>query len=158
VGTVILSGAAPTGGAVVTLASSDGTIAVVPPSVTVAAGATSASFTVSTNTVKATISVTISGVCGGVTKTAVLTVDAVDTITIKRAEYLRWRLLRVDATGTEPTAILRVYVTTTDVFIGTLTNNGGGSYSGLLPCPRNPKNITVRSNFGGSASKAVTVK
>jgi len=158
-GTVGLSGPAPTGGAFVTLASSNAAIAVVPPGVTVAAGATSASFTVTTNRVTATTSVAISGVCGGVTKTALLSVNAVDTITIQRAEYLRSSdLLRVDATGTEPTAILRVYVKTTGDFIGTLTNNGGGSFSAQLSWPTNPKNITVRSSFGGSASKSVTFK
>jgi hypothetical protein len=140
------------------LASSNGTSAVVPPSVTVAAGATSASFTVTTNQVKTTTTVTISGVYGGVTKTALLAVNAVDTITIQRAEYQRSRRLRVDATGTEPTATLRVYVTATSAFMGALTNNGGGSFSGLFSWPTNPKNITVRSSFGGSASKAVTLK
>ena len=158
VGTVILSGAAPSGGAVVTLASSNGTIALVPPSVTVAAGASSASFTVATNSVTAKTSVTISALYGGSTKTAVLNVNPVDSITIQRAEYLRSKRLRVDAIGTEPTATLRVYVTSTSAFIGTLTNNGGGSYSGLLPWATNPKNITVRSSFGGSASKTVTLK
>lgn len=158
-GTVGLSGPAPTGGALVTLASSNGAIAVVPPGVTVAAGATSASFTVTTNRVTATTSVAISGVCGGVTKTALLTVNAVDTITIQRAEYLRSSdLLRVDATGTEPTAILRVYVKSSGAFIGRLTNNGGGRFSAQLSWPTNPKNITVQSSFGGSASKAVTLK
>lgn len=157
-GTVILSAPAPSGGAVVTLASSNGTIAVVPPSVIVAAGATSASFTATINQVTATTSVTISAVYGGATRTATLNVNAVDSITIQRAEYQRSRKLRVNATGTEPTAILRVYVTATGAFIGTLTNNGGGSYSGLLPWPTNPQNITVRSNFGGSASKAVTLR
>jgi len=159
VGTVVLSGAAPTGGAVVTLASSNVTIATVPASVTVAAGATSAIFTITTNRVTATKSVTISGVRGGLTKTALLTVNAVDTIAIQRAEYVRSRKqLRVDATSTAPTATLRVYVTATGAFIGTMTNNGGGRFSALLSWPVNPKNITVRSSLGGAASRAVTLR
>lgn len=158
-GTVILSGAAPAGGAVVTLSSSDGTIAIVPSSVTVAAGTTSAGFTVNTNQVTATTSVTISGACGGVTKTVMLIVNAVDTITIQRAEYQRSKkLLRVEASDTEPTAVLNVYVTATGAFIGTLTNNGGGRFSAVLSWQTNPRNITVRSNLGGSQSKAVTAK
>ncbi|MGZ8846483.1 MAG: SBBP repeat-containing protein, partial [Pyrinomonadaceae bacterium] len=159
VGTAILSGAAPAGGATVTLGSGNGAIAVVPPSVIVKAGATSANFTVTTNQMTATTTVTISGVCGGVTKSAALTVNAVDTITIQRAEYQQSRdLLRVDANGTEPTAALRVYVTATGASIGTLTNNGGGRFSGVLSWPKNPRNITVRSSFGGSASRAVTLR
>src|SRR2546426_1911986 len=73
-GTVTLSGAAPSGGAQVTLSSSNTAVARVPPSVTVAAGATSATFTVSTSAVAASTTVSISGTYGGVTRSASLTV------------------------------------------------------------------------------------
>src|SRR6266446_2701783 len=66
-GTVTLSGPAPTGGAQVTLSSSNTTAASVPSSVTVAAGASSATFTVSTSAVAASTSVTISAAYGGAT-------------------------------------------------------------------------------------------
>src|SRR2546425_4097410 len=56
-GTVTLSGAAPSGGAQVTLSSSNTVVARVPSSVTVAAGATSATFTVSTSAVTASTTV-----------------------------------------------------------------------------------------------------
>ncbi len=83
----------------------------------------------------------------------------VDTIKIQRAEYQRSKgVLRVDATGSEPAATLRVYVTATGAFVGTLKNNGGGRFSASLPWPTYPDNITVRSNFGGSASSAVSLK
>jgi hypothetical protein len=39
----------------------------------------------------------------------------------------------------------------------TLTNNGGGRYSDQRGWVFNPESITVRSNFGGSAT-ASTVK
>jgi Beta-propeller repeat len=82
-----------------------------------------------------------------------------DTITIRRAEYDRGkRLLRVDATSNQPTAELRVYVTATTTFIGTLNSNGRGSYSGVFSWQTNPQNITVRSSFGGSRSAVVKVK
>jgi hypothetical protein len=58
--TVTLSGAAPTGGAAVTLSSSNIAAATVPSSVTVAAGASSATFSVSTNSVAANSSSSIS--------------------------------------------------------------------------------------------------
>ncbi|MGB4786379.1 MAG: hypothetical protein WAQ77_16825, partial [Candidatus Acidiferrum sp.] len=73
-GTVTLSGPAPTGGAQVTLSSSNTTAASVPSSVTVAAGATSATFTVSTSAVAASTTVTISATYGGATRSASLTV------------------------------------------------------------------------------------
>src|SRR5467141_3968011 len=76
-GTVTLSGAAPSGGAVVALSSSNTAAARVPSSVTVVAGATSATFTVSTSAVLASTTVSISGTYGGVTRSASLTVTPV---------------------------------------------------------------------------------
>jgi hypothetical protein len=76
-GTVTLSGAAPSGGAVVTLSSSNTNVARTPSSVMVAAGATSATFTVSTSAVFASTTVSISGTYGGVTRSASLTVTPV---------------------------------------------------------------------------------
>lgn len=77
-GTATLSGAAPIGGAVVTLSSST-SAATVPANVTVAAGATSATFTVSSSAVTAATPATISASYGGTTKTALLTVDPATT-------------------------------------------------------------------------------
>ncbi len=73
-GSVALNGAAPAGGIVVTLSSSNTAVATVPASVTVAAGATSATFTVTTRTVTSSTSITISASYGGATQTASLTV------------------------------------------------------------------------------------
>jgi hypothetical protein len=72
-GTVTLSGAAPTYGALVSL-SSNMSAATVPASVTIPAGATSATFTVNTSAVTSSTSVTVSASYGGATKTAMLTV------------------------------------------------------------------------------------
>ena len=73
-GTAILTGAAPAGGAVVTLSSSNRASATVPASVTDPAGAFSATFTVSTASVTASTSATITGAFGGATRSATLTV------------------------------------------------------------------------------------
>jgi len=73
-GTVTLSGPAPTGGATVTLSSSNTAAATVPASVLVAAGAKTATFMVSTKVVSKPTNVTISATQNGVTKTASLTV------------------------------------------------------------------------------------
>jgi hypothetical protein len=76
-GTVTLSGPAPAGGTQVALSSSNTTAARVPASVTVAAGATSATFTVGTSVVSASTAVTISAAYGGVSRSASLTVQPV---------------------------------------------------------------------------------
>jgi len=72
-GTVILSGPAPAGGAQVALSSDKGA-ASVPSSVTVPAGATSATFTVNTSGVLLTTSANISASYNGTTRTATLAI------------------------------------------------------------------------------------
>jgi hypothetical protein len=73
--TVTLSAAAPEGGTVVTLISSDPAVATVPANVTVLAGATSVSFPVTTTAVTAATPVTITASFGGASGTATLTVN-----------------------------------------------------------------------------------
>jgi hypothetical protein len=75
-GTVMLDNAAPAGGAVVGLTSSVPSAAQVPANVTVAAGATTATFTVTTSAVAADTPVTITAIYSGVERNAQLTVTA----------------------------------------------------------------------------------
>ena len=99
---------------------------------------------------------TISGTYNGTTQSAALTVAppaTTDTVAITLAQYrLSRKRLSVQATSTSATATLKVYVTATGQLIGTLTNNGGGKYSGTFKWPTNPLNITIKSSLGGSAS------
>jgi hypothetical protein len=82
-----------------------------------------------------------------------------DTVSITRAEYRTSnRTLRVGATSTRADATLQVFVTSTNQLIGTLANNGGGRFRGQFSWPVNPQTITVRSNFGGQATRMVTVR
>jgi hypothetical protein len=93
------------------------------------------------------------------TNTRTPTTVAADTISIQLAEYSAGnQQLRVEATGSNASATLSVYVTSTNALIGTLRNEGGGRYRGDLSWPTNPQNITVRSSLGGSASRTVTLK
>lgn len=165
-GTVRLSAAAPSA-TVVNLASSN-PVASVPASVTVVAGATSASFNVGTTTVTATTSATISGTFNGVTRSATLTINptaapppppSADTVRITRAEFdSSNRRLRVEATSTSSNATLQVFVTATGQLLGTLGNSGGGQYRAELSVATNPQNITVRSSLGGVATASVIAK
>ena len=85
-GTVTLSGQAPAGGVVVSLTSNNAA-AQVPMSVTVPAGATTATFIATTSPVAANTAVTITALYAGVTKTAALTLTAptVSTLTLNPA-------------------------------------------------------------------------
>jgi hypothetical protein len=75
-GTVTLDRAAPAGGAVVSLSASNPSAATVPAGVTVAAGSSSATFTVASKPVAATASLTVTASYRGVGRTAPLTVEA----------------------------------------------------------------------------------
>lgn len=76
-GTATLTAGAPAGDAVVSLSSSNPAAAAVPASVTVAAGATSATFAVTTTPVGADTPVTITATHNGVSRTTTLTVTPV---------------------------------------------------------------------------------
>ena len=80
-GTITLTGGAPSGGAVVTLSSANTSVVSVPASVTVAAGASSATFGVNTSAVAANTGVTITATYGGVSRTTTLTVTPASTST-----------------------------------------------------------------------------
>ncbi|HLG16209.1 MAG TPA: PQQ-binding-like beta-propeller repeat protein [Blastocatellia bacterium] len=160
--TVALASAAPSGGAVVSLSSSNGSVATTPATVTVPAGATSATFTVTSGAVLSPSSATITATLGTATRSATLNVTPpppADTVAIQQALWVTSkRQLRVSATSTNAAASLSVYATSTGQLLGALTNDGAGSYSVRLRLSSNPQNITVRSTSGGSASKAVNVK
>ncbi len=73
--TVSLTSAAPTGGAVVTLSSSNTAVATAPASVTIAAGQTSATASVTSKTVTTTSTATITATYNSVSRSASLTVN-----------------------------------------------------------------------------------
>ncbi|HEV3468848.1 MAG TPA: hypothetical protein VG148_05975 [Pyrinomonadaceae bacterium] len=160
-GTVRLTAAAPSGGAVVALSSSNAAAAV-PASVTVPAGSASATFTVTTRAVTANTTATITASYNGVTRSAALTVtpaQTADTVSVQLAEYdSAKRELRVEATSSNSSAVLRCYVSATGELIGTLTNEGGGRYRGQFTWPSNPQSVTVRSSLGGSATRTVAAR
>jgi hypothetical protein len=146
----------------VTLASNNAA-AIVPASVIVPAGSNSRTFTVSTTQVQATTSAVITASLNGTSRSATLTINpaasGTDTVSITRAEYETGnRRLRIEATSTRTNATLQALVTSNNQLIGTLSNQGGGRYRGEFSWPVNPQSITVRSNFGGQATRTLTVR
>jgi len=143
---------------VVALSSTDTTVLTVPASVTVAAGASSASFTVSTTTGSVDRAAHVVATANGVSQNAALTVTAgtappppaTDTVRISRAEWADGQL-RVDASSSNASATLKVYVTSTGALLGTIS--GGRLQTNT---PSNPGNVTVKSSLGGQASRAVS--
>jgi hypothetical protein len=142
---------------------SNNAAATVPTSVTVPAGSNSRTFSVTTTQVQATTSAVITASLNGTSRSATLTINptagGADTVSITRAEFDSGnRRLRIEATSTRANATLQAFVTSSNQLIGTLSNDGGGRYRGDFSWPTNPQSITVRSNFGGQATRAVVAR
>lgn len=160
-GAVTLSEAAPEGGAVVTLSSSNPKIASVPATVHVPAGQKQVSFSVSTTMVSERTRVTITGNWRGKAKTATLRVGPSmrDDVALGAALYFRQsRQLGISATSTSSFAKLKVFNKATGQVIGKLENKGKGVYSGQFLMPEPPERVIVKSSLGGLATKRVTIK
>ncbi len=157
-GTVTFSGTA-TNGAVVQLSTSNPALVQVPAETVVNGGAASGAFPVTTAAVTANTTVTITARWFAITRTTTITLTPgapapADRVAIRKA---RWKqgLLTIEATSTNPNAILSVF-TQSGGFMFTLTNQGGGRYFDQRGWVTNPQVITVRSNFGGSATATLT--
>jgi hypothetical protein len=138
-----------------TATSPSSTPTVAPPTSTVTPTPTSAPATATPVPASPTATRTATSVPPSATPTQVAT----DTVSIQLAEYAAGNAqLRVEATGSNASATLSVYVTSTNTFIGTLRNEGGGRYRGDFSWSTNPQSITVRSSFGGLATRSVTLK
>ena len=158
-GTVSFTGAM-NDGAVVNLTSSNPAVVQVPQQMVVNQFTASGTFQVTTASVGQRTTATLTATWFGKTATTTVTVvpgapPAADKVAIKKAQ---WKpgpgpngTLTIEATSTNPNAILSVF-TSTGSFMFDLTNNGGGRYSDQRLFRQNPIRIEVRSNFGGSAA------
>jgi hypothetical protein len=158
-GTVRFTGPMPDGAVVQLSSSNPAAVAQVPSETVVSANQASGTFNVATSAVSAATSVTVTAKWFGVTRTATLTVapgppPAPDRVAITTA---RWKsgLLTIEATSTNPNAILSVFSSAGN-FMFDLTSKGGGRYLDQRGFIDNPLRITVRSNFGGSASASTS--
>ena len=85
--------------------------------------------------------------------------SAVDTVTISKAQYsISGSQLKVNATDSNPAAVLTVKVTSSGEVLGTMQTRGDGKYQLKKTGIANPVNVTVTSNLGGSASKNVQAR
>jgi hypothetical protein len=146
-------------GAVLNIVSSDPTVAQVPAQSVVSARTSVGTFNVSTSAVAAPTQVTLTVTSFGVTQTATFTVapgtlPAPDVVSIKKAEFKvqnNGGILSVEASSSNPDAILNVY-TRDGILLFKLTNNAGGTWTGSKAFLQNPNGVVVQSNFGGSAT------
>jgi hypothetical protein len=142
-------------GAVVQLSSSNPAIARVPQETVVSANTSTSTFNLATSATSTSTAVTITARWFGVTRTTTITVKpgtppAADIVKITKAAW-KSGLLTIEATSTNPNAILSVFSSAGN-FMFDLTNKGGGRFADQRGFIDNPRQISVRSNFGGSAS------
>jgi hypothetical protein len=164
-GTITLTGPAPAGGAVVTLANTNSLAASVPGSVTVAANGTTAAFTVSTNSVTSSTTTTITATFNG-SASAVLKVDAlaVSTIALSPASVVGGN----SSTGT----VTLNAIAPASVVVTLSSNNGSATVpaSATILAGRNNATFTVTTSpvstqtrptitgtYGNSASSTLTI-
>jgi hypothetical protein len=153
-GTVRFSGAV-TQGAVVQLSSSNPAVARVPQETVVSANSSSTTFNLATSTTSTTQAVTITASWFGVSRATTITVKpgAPPAADVVRNTKATWKqgLLTIEATGSNLNAIRSVYSAQGN-FLFDLTNKDGGRFADQRGFVTNPQQISVRSNFGGSAS------
>ncbi|GAA4360621.1 hypothetical protein [Angustibacter luteus] len=153
-GTVRFTAAVPQG-AVVQLSSGRPDIARVPQETVVSANTATSTFNLATSPVTSATAVTVTASWFGLTRTATVVVTpgappAADVVRITKATWKKG-LLTIEATSTNPNAILTVF-SASGAPLFDLTNKGGGRYVDQRGFVFNPVQISVRSNFGGSAS------
>lgn len=161
VGSVTLSAASATP-TDVALSSDNSFVMPVPSLVTVAAGQRSATFPVGSIPVTGTFTLNVSAGVASITAASrvyVVPTAGTDIITIPRLDLSPKQTtppllgeVKIEATSTNPSAVLTAYYAGTPV--ATLTNNGGGRYSATFTVPTLDTDIEVRSQFGGCGVKA----
>jgi len=150
--------------AVITLTSSNPAVAPVPASLTVPAlSGGSALVAIPYPIVPVDTPLQFTATFNGITQATNTTVPkTVDTVKVAKAELVvKNGSLKVEATGTVPTAVLTLTNATTGAVIGTMTNTGlsagGAKYSfvGIVP---GVTSLLLTSNFSGSSTAAVAQK
>jgi hypothetical protein len=159
VGTVTLSGPA-ADGVVITLTSSNSAAVTIPASVSVAPGATSASFPLSASFVTADTPVVLSGSFQGITQSATVTVrKEAATVVITKSQYtVSKSQLNVEATSTSGVSSLQVFNAATHAFVGSIPTVGGGKYVGQFSVVGPFTSVAVQSSVGGLAVAPVPQK
>jgi hypothetical protein len=165
IGAITLNQPAPLGGVTVTLSSSDSKPAKFPATVTVAQGQTSASFNVQGNGVSAPTTVTLKASYQGslaplgTSASATLAVAPTDSLKITKATFsTSTKVITITATSTNPSAILTVFPASNNQNLGTMVNQGGGSYAFQVGFPSGtPSSVSVKSNLGGSTGQGISV-
>lgn len=163
--TITLSGPAPSGGAVVTLTSSNTAAATVPASVTVAANSTIATFSVNTSPVSSSVSLTISAAYNNTNQTAALTVipPVPTSLDVIPTSVLGGNALTATVTlsGPAPTGGALLTLNSSNTAVATVpasvtvTANAGTATFGVNTSPvSNNTAVTISATYNGATQTA----
>jgi len=167
-GTVTLSAKAPSGGAVVPLGNGNTLVANIPSSVTVPARATSATFTVSTESVSTSTSVAISGTYGGAIESANLTVTPGGAVTLSSLTLNPTSVTggsdstgTVTLSGTAPSGGTVVTLTSGNTSVATVPSsvtvaagNTSATFSVSTTSVSQNTNVSISGTYGGANQSA----
>jgi hypothetical protein len=140
--TVTLSAAAPAGGEIVTLASSNSAVTV-PASATVAAGATTAGFTATVTAVTSTQTATLTGSAGGTTKVFSIRLNAQTVGLSLSTTSLNFGDVTINTPTTEPVTLTSSGTTAVTVNAATITGTGFTMTGATFPVTLNPGQTAV---------------
>ncbi len=153
--TVTLSGAAPSGGFAVSLASNNSAVTV-PASVTVAAGSTTASFTATVSSVNSSEPVTLTASANSVAKTFALQLGAgVPTLTV--ATTVAFGNVDLNTPATQSLTLSSTGTAAVTISAETLTGTGFTVSGATFPLTLNPnQTATLSVEFDPTATGAVS--
>jgi len=160
VGTVTLTSPASEGITINLVSAKPSVLSVGVPAVTMAPGASTATFPVRAEVVAADTPVAVSGSFQGTTRSATVTVlKELASVAITKSQYtVKNSNLQVEATSSKPVANLQVYNAATGAFLGNIPVAGGGKYVGQLFVTGVLTSIAVQSSVGGLATASVPNK
>ena len=89
--------------------------------------------------------------------TGSISVSPTDSLKLTSATFSKsTQVLTVDATSTNPQAILSVILASNSSVLGVMTNLGGGNYSfQMVYTNGTPNSVNVKSNLGGQTGQGV---
>jgi hypothetical protein len=159
VGAVTLSGPV-ADGTVISLVTDKPSAISIPATVSVAPGATTATFAISAQPVTADTPVTISASLQGVTASGTMTVrKETASVVVTKSQYtISKSQLNVEATSTDQVSLLQVFNASTGALVGTMPAVGGGKFVGQFTAKGSFTTLAVQSSVGGLAIASVPQK
>ena len=153
---MLLTGAAPTGGMTVNLASSSAA-ATVPASVTIPAGAINAEFAVAIAAVPSSVTATLTASAGGITQTFPLQLNGATALLSANAASVAFGSVTVSTVATQTVTLSSTGSEAVTISAATVTGVGFSLSGGTLPITLNPgQSVTLDVGYLPTGTGAAT--